>query len=61
MVVDVIHTGNSERVQKEEHQKDSTILDIFRNAAIAKTIMASWINYMYIGKFNREWKIVNVL
>ena len=38
-----------------------TILDIFENAASVKVIARDWIDYLHVGKYNGEWRIVNVL
>ncbi len=45
----------------ERQQKDVTILDIYRSAAVVKIVAADWIDYLQVGKFNGEWVIINVL
>lgn len=45
----------------DKQQKDVTILDRFGNAAVVKIVANDWIDYLQEGKFNGEWKIVNVL
>ena len=37
------------------------MLDVFENAASAKVIAASWIDYLHLSRFNGRWVIVNVL
>jgi hypothetical protein len=37
------------------------ILDIFGNAATAKSNMADWVDYMHLAKVDGRWVIVNVL
>ena len=53
--------GYGKSTPKERQQKDVAILDIFRNAASAKAVMAEWIDYMQLARFNGRWVIVNVL
>ncbi len=48
------YTGDAER------QRDVTILDGFRNAAVVKVVARDWIDYLQVAKWNGEWKIVNV-
>jgi hypothetical protein len=44
-----------------ERQQDVIVLDVFENAASAKVIAASWIDYLHLSRFNDRWVIVNVL
>jgi len=44
-----------------ERQQDVIVLDVFENAASAKVIAASWIDYLHLSRFNGRWVIVNVL
>jgi hypothetical protein len=44
-----------------ERQEDVTILDRFQNAAVVKIVANDWIDYLQVGKFNGQWKIINVL
>ena len=44
-----------------ERQQDVFVLDVFENAASAKVIAASWIDYLHLSRFNGRWVIVNVL
>jgi putative lumazine-binding protein len=53
--------GYGKATPKDRQQKDITILDIFGNAASAKSIMADWIDYMQLAKVDGRWVIVNVL
>ena len=41
--------------------KDVTVLDIFGNAAVAKAVMADWIDYLELARVDGHWLIVNVL
>ena len=47
----------------EELKAEVVIFDIFRNIACVKvtTNKYNFIDYLHIGKFNDEWKIINVL
>ena len=53
--------GGGKDTPKEKQQKDVTVLDIFGNAASAKIIASSWIDYLHLAKWNGRWVIVNVL
>jgi hypothetical protein len=44
-----------------DRQQDVIVLDVFENAASAKVIAASWIDYLHLSRFNGRWVIVNVL
>lgn len=53
--------GYGKSTPKAQQQKDITILDIFGNAASAKSVMTEWIDYMQLAKVDGRWVIVNVL
>ena len=53
--------GGGKETPKEKQQKDVIILDVFENAASVKAVMADWIDYLHVAKFNGRWVIVNVL
>lgn len=53
--------GGGLKIPKERQQKDITILDRFNNVAIVKIVASDWVDYLQEGKFNGEWKIINVL
>lgn len=46
---------------KAEQIKGVTVLDVFQNAASAKVVASTWIDYLHLSKFNGRWVIVNVL
>jgi Putative lumazine-binding len=45
----------------DRQQKDVTVLDVFGNAAIAKVVMADWVDYLQLVRVDGRWLIVNVL
>jgi len=53
--------GGGKNTPVEQQQKGVIIFDIFENTASAKAVMADWIDYLHLAKWNGEWKIVNVL
>jgi hypothetical protein len=53
--------GYGKETPKERRQRDVTVLDVYRNAASAKAVMADWIDYMQLAKVDGRWVIVNVL
>ena len=44
-----------------DRQQDVIVLDVFENAASAKVIASTWIDYLHLSRFNGRWVIVNVL
>jgi len=53
--------GYGKATPAERQQKDVRILDVFGNAAVAKVVMADWIDYLQLVKADGRWQIVNVL
>jgi hypothetical protein len=53
--------GYGKSTPAERQQKDVRILDVFGNAAVAKVVMADWIDYLQLIKAEGRWQIVNVL
>ena len=53
--------GGGNKTPVDEQQKDYFLLDIFQNTACAKIIAKDWVDYLQLGKYNGEWKIINVL
>ena len=53
--------GGGKRTSPERQQKDITILDIYENAASAKIVADSWIDYLHLARVEGRWQIVNVL
>jgi hypothetical protein len=45
----------------EDAAIEITVLDVFRDIAIAKGRSARFMDYVQLGRFGGEWKIVNVL
>ena len=60
-LVEATKTGYGTQTPENEQQKDVTILDIFENASSVKVVARDWIDYLHVGKYNGEWRIVNVL
>lgn len=53
--------GYGKGTPADRQQKDVTVLDVFGNAAIAKVVMADWIDYLQLVRVEGRWLIVNVL
>jgi hypothetical protein len=53
--------GGGKDISVAQQQRDVTILDIYQNAASAKIIASTWIDYLHLAKWNGRWVIVNVL
>jgi hypothetical protein len=53
--------GGGRRTPVAQQRKDVRILDIFEGAASARVDAADWVDYLQLGRWNGQWKIVNVL
>jgi hypothetical protein len=60
-LVEATKAGYGKQTPPAEQQKDVTILDIFRSAAVVKIVARDWVDYLQIAKWEDDWKIVNVL
>jgi hypothetical protein len=60
-LVDGTRKGFGTRTPKERQIKNITILSMYSNTASVKTEMADWYDFMHLGRWNGEWKIINVL
>jgi hypothetical protein len=60
-LINATRSGYGTRTPVAEQQKDLTILDIFRNAAVVKIVARDWVDYLQIARWEEDWKIVNVL
>lgn len=60
-LVDGTAAGGGKQTPPEKRQEDFSILDLYRNAAVAKIVASDWIDYLQLARWNGEWKIVNVL
>lgn len=53
--------GGGKSTPAEKQRKDVRILDVFGGAASVRVDAADWVDYLQLGRWNGEWKIVNVL
>lgn len=53
--------GYGTRTPEANRRADVRILDVYQNAASVRLDMHGWVDYMQLGKWNGEWRIVNVL
>lgn len=53
--------GLGQRIPAERRRRDVTILDVYRGAASAKIVAATWVDYLQLARWNGRWVIVNVL
>ena len=53
--------GGGKKTPQDRQLKEVTILDRYNNAAVVKIVASDWIDYLEMGKFNGDWKIINVL
>lgn len=52
--------GGGGNIPEAERRTEVAILDIYGNAASVRVDAGGWVDYMHMGKWNGEWKIVNV-
>ena len=55
-LVENTRAGGGTRTPPERRREDFRILDIYRDAAVAKVVASDW-----LARWNGQWKIVNVL
>lgn len=53
--------GRGTDVPPERRRHDVTILDMYGDMASVRVTSAKLVDYMQIGRFNRGWRIINVL
>ncbi len=53
--------GFGRQTPAERQAKTVEILSITGGAASVKLTMSDWVDYLHLGRWNGEWKIVNVL
>jgi hypothetical protein len=53
--------GYGTRTPKEKQEKQVRILDLYRNAGVARITMADWVDYLQLARVDGRWVIVNVL
>ena len=44
-----------------KQQKDITVLDVYKNAAMARVSATAWFDYMQLAKWDGKWMIFNLL
>lgn len=60
-LVDGTRKGYGKGTPVEKQIKNITILSLYNNSASVKAEMGEWIDFMHLGRWNGEWKIINVL
>ena len=50
--------GNAYNINNTEH---IGVPDIFGGAAVVRVDASEWVDYLQLGRWNGQWKIVNVL
>ena len=53
--------GGGSRTPKEKQRTDVTVLDVFRNAAVARVDADGWVDYLQLVREGDHWLILNVL
>lgn len=60
-LVDGTRKGYGKNTPPEKRIKNITILSLYNNSASVKAEMGDWIDFMHLGRWNGQWKIINVL
>lgn len=60
-LIDGTRKGFGKDTSPERQIKNITILSMYNNTASVKVEMGAWIDFMHLGRWNGEWKIINVL
>ena len=53
--------GGGKDTPAADRREDVRILDIYRNAAVARIDASYWVDYLQVAKWRGRWVIVNVL
>ena len=54
-------SGGGKDTPPADRHDDVKILDIFRNAAVARVDASYWVDYLQLARWRGRWVIVNVL
>lgn len=54
-------SGGGSKTPAQDRHDDVRILDIFRNAAVARVDASYWVDYLQLAKWKGRWVIINVL
>ena len=54
-------SGGGSKTPDADRHDDVRILDIYRNAAVARIDASYWVDYLQLAKWRGRWVIVNVL
>ena len=60
-MIEYTKAGFGKQQAGEEIKNLIEILHIYKGIATVKAISKDYVDYIHIGKFNNEWKIINVL
>jgi hypothetical protein len=60
-LINQTRSGGGTEITPAERRTDVRILDIYQLAASVRVDAGGWIDYMHIGKWNGQWRIINVL
>lgn len=60
-LVNATRHGYGTKTPAARQEKAVTVLDIFGEAAVAKVVMAEWVDYLQLSQVDGRWLIVNVL
>ncbi|MFZ4620847.1 MAG: nuclear transport factor 2 family protein [Bacteroidota bacterium] len=60
-LMDGTQKGIGKRIPAERRLKNVTILSMYTNTVSVKLEMADWFEYLHLGRWNGEWKIINSL
>jgi len=54
-------SGGGKKTPADQQRKDVKILDIYEGTASVRITAGEWVDYLHVGNFDGEWKIINVL
>jgi len=61
-LIDVAASSSGKQTaQRDAHECDVTILDIFHDVATVKVVAVDWVDYLHLARVDGEWKIINAL
>jgi hypothetical protein len=60
-LINQTRNGGGTEIANDQRRTDVRIFDIYQQAASVRVDAGGWIDYMHLGKWNGQWRIVNVL
>ena len=54
-------SGGGQSIPTQHRHREAVVLDVYFRAAMAKVVTATGVEYLQLGRFGTDWKIINIL